>query len=388
TPLMLAALNGSARMVDLLLEAGANAGAAQPSGETVLMTAARTGNLAVVRALLRAGADPAATEAARGQTALMWAAAERHLDAARALVEGGADFRARSNDGFTALLFASRMGDRDLVEYFLGLGGDVNEGSADGTTPLMAATVRGHVDLAEWLLDHGADPNKADIGYAALHWASGTFDTMSTREYTPEEGEWSALAGIPVRDVKLRFIKSLLAHGAEVNARVTGRMPRFGYSLGGGSIIGGGSYVGATPFFLASTVGDMGVMRLLLAHGADPLLATADRTTPLLATAGISIVEAETSTTEDRLLEALRLTMALGNDIRAANNAGTTALHATAYVGFNAIAQFLVDAGVELNARNAKEETPYKIASGIPMSGMFYSQPKTAALLKSLGGVE
>jgi len=71
-------------------------------------------------------------------------------------------------------------------------------------------------------------------------------------------------------------------------------------------------------------------------------------------------------------LEALKLTMALGNDLRAANGAGTTALHATAYVGYNVIAQFLVDHGAVLNAKDRRGQTPNKIASGIPMSGMFY----------------
>ena len=41
-PLSMAALNGSAPMVDLLLDNGADPNAALPGGETVLMTAART----------------------------------------------------------------------------------------------------------------------------------------------------------------------------------------------------------------------------------------------------------------------------------------------------------------------------------------------------------
>ena len=218
--------------------------------------------------------------------------------------------------------------------------------------PWLWPPSRGYAALAEWLLDRGADPNKDTIGYAALHWAAGTFDTRSTHEYTTEDGEWQALAGIPNRDAKLSLIEDLLAHGADVNARVTGRMPRFGYSLGGGSITGGGSYVGATPFFLAATVGDTEIMRFLLANGADPLLSTKDRTTPLMAAAGISFVEEETSATESQLLDALKLTMQLGNDLNAANAAGATALHATAYVGFNVIAQFLVDQGAVVNARD------------------------------------
>ncbi len=388
TPLSLAATNGSAGMIALLLKAGANPNTALPSGETPLMTAARTGSVPAVKTLLGAGANIHATEAAKGQTALMWAVAERHGDVVRALLEAGADVKAASASGFTPLLFAVRMGDIDLVKLFLDKGADIESAAKDGSTPLAIATVRGHVALAEWLLERGADPDKDSIGYTPLHWAAGTFDTMSTKEYTPEDGEWSSLAGIPDRAAKRRLILALLARGASVNARVKGRLPRFGYSLGGGSIVGGGSYAGATPFFLASTVADMETMRLLLAHGANPNIATNDGTTPLLATAGISIVEAETSTTEAQLLDALKLMMSLGNDIMAANDAGTTALHVTAYVGFNVIAKFLVDQGVPMNAKDRRGQTPLKIASGIPMSGMFYAQPKTAELLRSLGASE
>jgi ankyrin repeat protein len=375
-------------MIQMLLKAGANANAVLPSGETVLMTASRTGSVEGVKALIAAGANVNAKENVRGQTALMWAVAERHVAVAQALVESGANVRERSESGFTPLLVAARAGDRDLARLFLSRGADVNETASDGAAPLVVATVRGHVALAEWLLDQGADPNAAGAGYTALHWATGTWDTMSTHEYQVETGEWSALAGIPDRAAKLGFIKALLDHGANINARVVRNPPRFGYSLGGGSIIGGGSMAGGTPFFLAAMVGDIDLMRYLLAQGADPLLTTNDGTTPLMATAGISVVEAETSTTESKLLEALKLMLELGGNIRSANEAGTTALHATTYVGFNVIAQFLVDHGAELNAKNRKGETPLKIANGIPMSGMFYSQPKTAALLKKLGATE
>ena len=388
TPLSLAATNGSAPMVRLLLGAGARPDTASPSGEPALMTAARSGSVDAVRALLDAGADVNASEPVKQQTALMWAVAEAHGDVVGLLLERGAALGAKSSSGFTALLFAARVGNRDLVSLFLDRGVDINTASDEGLTPLLVAVVRGHASRAEWLLSRGADPNKDTAGYAPLHWAAGTFDTMSTKEYTTESGEWSALAGIVDRDAKLSLINALIARGADVNVRVKGRLPRFGYTLGGGSIVGGGSYAGATPFFLATAVGDIGIMRLLLGKGADPNIATNDRTTPLMAAAGVSIVEAETSASEAQLLEALKLTMTLGNQVTAANEAENTALHATAFVGFNVIAKFLVESGAALNARNKKGETPLKIATGVPLSGMFYSQPTTAALLRSLGGTE
>jgi ankyrin repeat protein len=389
TPLALAAVNGSAEMIRRLMKAGADPNAALPSGETALMTAARSGHVDAVQALLASGANTSDAEHEYGQTALMWAAAERHVDVVHALVDKGADTRARSKAGFTPFLFAARAGSRELVELFLSKGADVNEVSTDGTTALLAATVRGFPSLAEWLLDEGADPNKdTAAGYSALHWAAGTFDTVSTHEYQTESGEWSALAGIQPRSAKIHLIKALLEHGANVNARMRRGPPRFGYTLGGGGVIGGGSYAGGTAFFLASTVGDVEVMRLLVASGADPLLSTNDHTTPLMAASGISMIEAESSSSEKQLIEGLKLTIELGNDIRAANDAGTTAVHAATYGGFNQIIQFLVDHGADINAYNNRGETPLKIANGIPMSGMFYFQPASAALLTKLGGKE
>jgi hypothetical protein len=119
-PLTLAATNGNAAMVELLLKAGANPNAAQAEGETVLMTAARTGIPAAVKALLAHGADVNAKESWRGQTALMWAAAEGHADTLQMLVEAGAQVNARSTAGWTALLFAAREGQIGAVKTLAG----------------------------------------------------------------------------------------------------------------------------------------------------------------------------------------------------------------------------------------------------------------------------
>ena len=57
TPLMLAALNGPAPMVALLVRSGADVNA-QASGSTALTEATRKGDPAVLKVLLDAGADP------------------------------------------------------------------------------------------------------------------------------------------------------------------------------------------------------------------------------------------------------------------------------------------------------------------------------------------
>ena len=76
-PLQLAALNGSALMLPLLLEAGAEVNAPQTiSADTALMIAARTGKADAVNVLLEYGANIDAQERWGGTTALMWAVNE------------------------------------------------------------------------------------------------------------------------------------------------------------------------------------------------------------------------------------------------------------------------------------------------------------------------
>ena len=93
-----------------------------------------------------------------------------------------------------------------------------------GSTPLLVATVRAQVPLALFLLEKGADPNAGDAGFTPLHWAAGTWESG---EANPVFGFSDAMSGIPDRQAKLQLVKSLLAHGANVNAPMTQRPPAF-----------------------------------------------------------------------------------------------------------------------------------------------------------------
>ena len=198
-----------------------------------------------------------AKETWNGQTALMWAAAEGDSAMASALLELGADVHARSNGGTTPFhvcgaqrRHANGPGDAR--------GGRRRQRQAPGdfATPLLVAIINGHEDLVDLLLDKGADPNAeggtttlTDTGSKASE-VKITLKTPSFREQLRDVGteggngrnnSWGRplqaavhVANWHISDEfiivnidRLRVIKSLLAHGADVNGRNTDMEPRW-----------------------------------------------------------------------------------------------------------------------------------------------------------------
>jgi len=384
TPLSLACTDGSAAMVEKLLKAGANPKAVLPSGETLLMTCARAGKVEAVRPLLASGVEVNAKETWRGQTALMWAAAEGHAEVVRALIERGADIRARSTEGFTPLLFAVRKGDLETTRLLLTAGVDVNEAAPDGTTALVVATIRGNKAFAEFLLQQGANPNVGP-GFTPLHWMAGNYLTElsdNTSGILAPDTEWSFLGGLR-GEARLEFVKMLLAHGSNVNARAESSPQPY---VGGNRRRRGGNLAGATPFLLAAETNDTTLMHTLLVAGADPQVATNNNTTPLMVAAGIGYTQGRNRTTETTALEAAKLLLELGADVNAVNANGETALHGTAYrEKGDTLVQFLVDKGANLNVKSKRGWTPLVIAEGVRTAAFVISAPATVALLRKLG---
>src|SRR5262249_29605692 len=91
TPLWLAAQNGNAGVIGVLLKAGADANSPALTGVTPIMMASSSGNVDAIKALADHGANVNAKEATYGQTPLMFAAANNHPDAVKLLIQHGAD---------------------------------------------------------------------------------------------------------------------------------------------------------------------------------------------------------------------------------------------------------------------------------------------------------
>ena len=108
TPLMVAAQHGSAEMVKMLLEHGADPRAVNERGVTALLWGAR--DVEKVQLLLDRGADPNA-RSELGNTPLMVAAASPSgADAAEVLLAHNADIAPKNEGGRTPLRIAANAG--------------------------------------------------------------------------------------------------------------------------------------------------------------------------------------------------------------------------------------------------------------------------------------
>lgn len=137
TPLFACIQSGHHRLVQQLIERGANVRHTDNNSATALHEAARAGEVDMVRLLLGKGASAEAVDN-KGRTALHVACKQGCVEAARLLIG---------------------QGQVDMIDRF-------------GNTPLMLAASQGENHTGMLLLEHGASSKEQNSGGGAQHWAA------------------------------------------------------------------------------------------------------------------------------------------------------------------------------------------------------------------------
>jgi uncharacterized protein len=160
-PMADAAMRGDKDALKALLKQGADVGAAQGDGMTALHWADERDDTEMAELLVYAGANAGAVTRIGQYTPLHLASKAGSTGVAKALLKGGAAVDVKANpSGATPLHLAAISGNAEVVGLLADAKADVNAREAEwGQTPLMFAAAANRVDAIAALLARGADSN-------------------------------------------------------------------------------------------------------------------------------------------------------------------------------------------------------------------------------------
>ncbi|KAL4926755.1 ankyrin repeat domain-containing protein [Aspergillus undulatus] len=240
----------------------------------------------------------------QGYTALHLSAIWGYEKIAQILLDNGANANVQTSDGDVPLRPAVLLGRESVIPLLLQKGADINARDKDGNTPLVIACDMKNTKMVQLLVAHGASVDTVFIDLTLFRVAGET------------DAEEIAV--------------TLIEHGAQIDVRDS---------------------LGWTPLMSASHNGNVGVMRKLLSHGADPNAHDDNHNTPLL----FALSGDFEAITVPVLLEH-------GADVNQPDDEGLTAIMWAIIAKSIAILPVLIEHGADINHRDRRGRTPLMVA--------------------------
>lgn len=357
TPLIISILNGSHKMVGLMLENGAQKTIDLVSGisaTTPLALACDRGDAIIVDLLLEHGAD---TNILGGYldvaSPLSYAANEGNIEIMLNLIEHGAEVNSKE-----------LMGNNDIGVW-----------EAYSESSLLNAVLSGNTEAVQLLVNFGAD----DLGWSPLHRAVATQDAKLVKDILQADPPIiNNVDGIGVYPIQYAIfgndtliLDSLFSYGADLSV--------INEDLGDVSLIHIAAYFdislealdwvikhtenievqdseGSTALAYAAETGSTENIQLLLDAGANMESQDIDNYTPLH------------HAIEHHNIEAVELLVEAGADLNIQDKYGSTPLHQALLARSEDSAKILIAAGCDSEIKNNFGRTVVELADGLKLS--------------------
>ncbi len=199
-PVIRASFVGNVKVMDILLDAGADLNVKDDLGYGPLFRCVEKDNPAMVDYLVAKGVNINERFGRYELTALYNASSLGMLQSVNRLINTGANINIKSNTGFSSLSVASQNNHLSIVQALLLNGANVNELNANNWTALHSACSKGHLSVVKLLIDYGADTelkttsgNKA-IDIAILNNHKEVVNFLESLKTKPDAFKWKGFS--------------------------------------------------------------------------------------------------------------------------------------------------------------------------------------------------